>query len=140
MALLGAGLAVGPPLGIASVVAFSFVMVRVFTMFGARISMKNMFAVVAYAGVPMILSLVFVFPVELAIFGIALFQNPSPMAVQPVVYATLLGMHLLAVVWFWTLIVDGIIVSGGFTRRRALYVAAGVMSLTCACAVALHFV
>jgi hypothetical protein len=140
MVLLGAGLAAGPSLGMVCALGFGALVMKLTNMVGQRVSMRNAFAVVAYAGVPVICSLVFVFPVEMAIFGIYFFgTNPSPMVLKPVEYLVLLGLDSLAVVWSLSLLTDGLMVLTGLTRRRAVLATLGLAGVVCACVVALHF-
>ena len=140
MVLLGTGLVAGPPLGIMCTLVFSAVVAKLTNMVGQRVSMRNTFAVVAYAGVPVICSLVLVFPVEMAIFGSYFFgTNPSPMVLKPAEYLILLGLDSLAVVWSLSLLADGLMVLTGLTRRRAVLATVGLAGVVCVCAVALNF-
>ncbi len=130
-ALLAAGLVAGPFLGLLFVPLFSVMMVWLGKVLGGKAGFRNMFGVVAYASVPVVLSLVFVFPIEVAIFGGYLFDNnPPPLVINPVVYVTLLGLDTLAVLWSWLLVVEGAIIAHGFTRGRALLLTAILVALT----------
>jgi hypothetical protein len=130
-ALLGAGFVAGPIVGLLFVLVFSLVMIWLGKVLGGKATLRNMFAVVAYASLPIILTLVFIFPVEVAIFGAYLFDNnPPPLVINPVVYVTLLGFDTLAVIWSWLLIVEGVIVAHGFTRARAMILTGMLLALT----------
>ena len=81
------------------------------------------FAVTAYASVPVVLSLLLVFPVELAVFGLDLFRaNPHPMVIDPVAYVALMFLDGLAVLWSVILLLLGVQVITGVPRGRALVV------------------
>ena len=92
---------------------------------GGKGGFRNTFAVLAYAHVPVVLSLCFVFPVELAIFGRYLFDaNPSPMVISPVLYLALLGLDAAALVWTVLLMIEGLAVAHTITRERGVVVVA----------------
>jgi hypothetical protein len=121
--LLGAGLIVGPPLGILTVFASSITSVQIVRALGGKATLKNMITVLAYASAPIIFSLVLVFPLEVAIFGLYFFgNNPPPIVIKPVVYVVLLGIEILSVVWFCLLLVVGTMVATGFSRVRSLFI------------------
>ncbi len=141
LTLVGAGLLIGPIVGILFVLAFAFFSVRTTKALGGKATLKNMSAVVAYSSVPIILSLVLVFPVEIAVFGLDFFgNNPPPMVIKPVVYVALLSMDFLAVGWFFLLLVEGTAVATGFSRLRSLIVTLGSGGLAGLGLVAFHFV
>jgi hypothetical protein len=129
--LLAAGFVAGPLVGLLFVFLFSLIMVWLGKALGGKGVRRNMFAVVAYASFPIVLTLVFVFPIEVAIFGAYLFDNnPPPLVINPVAYVTLLGLDALGVIWSWLLVVEGAIVAHGLTRGRALLLAAMLIVLT----------
>ena len=141
LTLIGAGLLIGPIVGIIFVLALGFFSMRTTKALGGKTSLKNMSAVVAYSTVPIILSLVLVFPVEIAIFGLDFFgDNPPPMVIKPVVYVMLLAMDFLAVGWSLLLLVNGTAVATGFTKLRSLSVALASGGLAGLVFVAFHFV
>lgn len=119
--LLGAtGLILGPPVGLVLVGLFAVAMTRVSRMLGGKASLRNSHAVAAFATIPIVCSLVLVFPVELAVFGFDLFRsNPHPMVINPLAYTTLIGFNALAIAWSWWLVLEGAIVANSFTRLRA---------------------
>jgi len=131
--LLLSGLLAGPLLGIAFVFLFSAVMILLDRLLGGRATLRTTFGVVAYSAMPIVLSLVLVFPIEVAIFGIDLFDNnPSPLVIKPFIYITLLGFDTLAVLWAWLLLIEGAIVANGFTRARSWELAGLVFLVTVA--------
>lgn len=137
--LLLTGVVSGPFVGIAFVFVFSAVMIILGRLLGGKATRRNTFGVVAYASMPIVLSLVLVFPIEVAIFGLDLFDNnPSPLVIKPFVYVALLGFDSLAVAWSWLLLIEGSIVANGFTRARSWQLAGLVFLLTVAGAYAIR--
>jgi hypothetical protein len=131
--LLLTGLVAGPFVGIAFVSLFCAVMIVLGRLLGGKATRRNTFGVVAYASMPIVLSLVLVFPIEVAIFGLDFFDNnPSPLVIKPFVYVALLGFDSLAVLWSWLLLIEGSIVANGFTRAHSWQLAALVFLLTVA--------
>ena len=78
-----------------------------------------------YASVPIVYSLVLVFPIEIAIFGPYFFSdNPPPLVIDPVAYIVLLGFDGAAVLWSLALLIEGTVVVNGFSRVKAAILAA----------------
>lgn len=129
--LAGAGLVLGPPVGLAVIGLVAAVTAMLIRRLGGTAGFRTVHAVTAYAVMPVVCSLVLVFPAELAVFGFDIFRtNPHPMIINPPAYMTLVALDALAVCWMWFLVLEGIIVAGGFTRLRALVVAL-VLLLLC---------
>ncbi len=125
LVLLGAGLLAGPLVGILFALTSAFLLRGIARLFGGRSTFKNMLSVFAYAMVPVLFSLVFVLPVEVAIFGSFFFDgNPSPLVISPILYLALLGFDAIAALWSWVLLVVGTKVVHGFAMPRALAVIA----------------
>ena len=121
--LIGAGLVAGPPLGILFVALTSLLLAAIIRMFGKRAAFRNLFAVVSYAAAPIILSLVAVFPLEVAVFGLDFFgQNPSPMVIKPLVYVTLLLLDGLAILWSWILLSIGVSAASSLGGLKSILV------------------
>jgi hypothetical protein len=128
--LVGAGLVVGPAAGVVFVLLFSFLLLLSGRMLGGRGSYRNVRAAAVYASAPIVYTLVFVFPIEIALFGLYFFSdNPPPLVINPVAYLVLLGMDGAAVLWSLLLLVEGAGVVNGFGRWRALAASAIVLSL-----------
>jgi len=107
--LLGIGLLVGPPLGNLLIALCSVVVRFILRIKGVRISFRTGFALLSYAGVPVVASLIAVMPVEIAVFGMFFFDNnPPPMVINPGAYLGLLALDTLAGCWSIVLIVLGI--------------------------------
>jgi len=140
LTLLLTGALIGPAIGLAIAAVFAVLMLRLGRLLGGKPTYRGMYAVVAYASVPIVLTLIFVFPIEIAIFGPYWFDNnPPPLVINPVLYVTLLGFDALGVIWAWLLLIEGSIVANGFSRARSFLLAAAVFLLTAAVVVALRF-
>lgn len=136
--LLG-GLLAGPVAGILFVLLCSMVLAVCARMLGGKATVRNTRAVVAYSAVPIVFALVFVLPVEVAVFGLSFFDNnPSPLVLKPVEYVTLIGLDVLATLWSWVLLVEGIVVANGFTRLKSAMAGLVVLLLTGLLTVGLH--
>ena len=129
--LVGSGLLAGPPAGILLISVLSVVVHRLGKLLGGHGSYRNVRAVVTYAAVPIVYSLVVVFPVEIALFGTYFFSNnPPPLVINPAAYIVLLGMDGAAVLWSLVLLVEATMVVNGFGRGKALIVTCAVVCLT----------
>lgn len=128
--LVGAGVILGPFAGILTTFVFSLLVHRVGRMLGGRGSFRNVRAATVYASVPIVYSLVLVFPIEIAIFGSYFFSdNPPPLVINPAAYIVLLGFDGAAVLWSLLLLIEGTVVVNGFTRGKAAVVAAVMVAL-----------
>ena len=140
-ALIAAAVLLGPPLGILFVLVMAGVLRLSTKLLGGRASQKNMFAALAYALLPMVLSLVFLVPLEIAIFGADFFgTNPPPMVIKPVEYSILLGLKALAWLYAVFLLVGATLAASGLQPRKSVPVAAIVLMLLGAGVAAVHFV
>jgi hypothetical protein len=138
--LLLGGLIAGPVVGILCGLLISVVLALFARMLGGKATIRNTFAVLAYSTVPIIFSLVFILPVEVAVFGLSFFDNnPSPLVLKPVEYVILIGLDVLATLWSWFLLVEGIVVANGFTRIRSALAGAVVLVLAGLSAMGLHY-
>jgi hypothetical protein len=128
-----AGTVAGIPLGISLVWLLSswggFLSKRL----GGRGGGKNFFAVIAFAGAPLMYALVLVLPAELAVFGKYLFdRNPDPMAMKPGVYLALAGFDVLSALWAAGLLHVGLSEASGIRRWRGLVLTLGVLGCAAA--------
>jgi|WetSurMetagenome_2_1015567.scaffolds.fasta_scaffold272603_1 hypothetical protein len=112
--LLGIGLLVGPPLGNVFVALCGAVIGFILRARGINLTSRNTRAVLAYACVPLVASLLVVMPLEIAIFGSYFFDNnPPPMVINPVAYIGLVGLDALAGVWSVILLMLGLRYAAG---------------------------
>jgi hypothetical protein len=122
--LVLAGIVIGPLLGIVFVSLLAL-FIRMFGRFlGGKGSFKNVFAVVAYAASPILYSLVLVFPIEIALFGIYFFgNNPPPSVINPIAYYALTGLDAIATVWSGVLLISGLRIALGLSKGKGMAVA-----------------
>ncbi|MBP1655504.1 MAG: hypothetical protein H6Q31_105 [Bacteroidetes bacterium] len=105
--IIGLGLLVGPVLGLLVVGTLALLVTLVAPKLGGSLKFRNGFAVLAYAAVPVVMTLVVVFPIELGVFGIYLFDNnPPPIVLNPVAFIVLTGIDGVAACW--SLVLSGI--------------------------------
>ena len=141
LTLIGTGLIFGPPLGAIFTATFGLIAHRLGRAVGGKTRLWNTFAVVSYGAVPIIFSLVLVFPIKIAIFGIYLFgNNPPPIVLQPLMYIVLVGLDVLAVLWSWLLVVEGTVVSNSLSRGKAFVLTLASIVMIGVCAYAVSFV
>lgn len=109
LTLLGIGLLAGPPLGNLFVALCAVAVRFILRLGGVTLAFRNTFAVLAYAGVPLVSTLLLVFPLQVAIFGAYFFDNnPPPMVINPVAYIGLMGLDALAAAWSVVLLLLGL--------------------------------
>jgi hypothetical protein len=107
--LLGIGVLIGPPLGNLMIAVFANVARFILRFGGAALSFRNAFAIIAYAGIPIVATVVLVLPLELGIFGTYFFDiNPPPIMLNPAAYIGLLGLNAVAVIWSVALCIVGL--------------------------------
>lgn len=128
--LLAIGVAAGLVAGIILVMLFAWILTTLGRLAGGKASFRNMRAVTAYALVPVVASLVVIFPLEVAIFGKYFFDaNPPPMVMNPIVYLALLAFDAAALLWSFVLLVIGTEVAAGIHRVRSIVVCLAVPAL-----------
>ncbi len=127
--ILGIGLLAGPVLGAILFFVLSRILTIVTPIGGRKVNGRNARALLAYSAVPIVLSLVLVFPIEIAVFGVYLFDtNPPPMVLNPMAYIVLVGLDALAVLWSAFLVWTGIRVMAGSSWWFALLLGAGCVA------------
>jgi hypothetical protein len=116
---------VGPVLGAVLFFVLARFLTLVTPMGGRKVGTRNAFALLAYSVVPVVLSLVFIFPIEIAVFGVYLFDtNPPPIVLNPMAYIVLVGLDGIAALWSAVLAWIGIRVMSGSGRGFALVLTA----------------
>ncbi len=138
--LVGAGLVLGPFAGVLFTFLFSLIVLVVGRLLGGSGSYRNVRAATVYASVPIVYSLVLVFPIEIAVFGPYFFSdNPPPLVINPVAYIVLLGFDVAAIVWSLVLLIEGTVVVNGLSRGKAAVLTAIMLSLTSLAVYGLRF-
>jgi hypothetical protein len=101
-------LIIGIPLGIGLCPLVSLFHWIVSKLFGGRSTFRTSIGLSSYALIPIILSLVFVLPIELMTFGMYLFTfNPHPITIKPTLYIILIGFDIALVFWSYILLIVG---------------------------------
>lgn len=140
--LLGAGLALGPPAGIAVVLLVSSTIVVYSRITGTHTRLRDAYAVAAYASVPLILTSILFLPLEVMSFGPYFFaRNPSPYLIRPFSYVTFLALDGAFAVWSLILLCVGIrVLFGAGWIKSAGAVAAVLLMAGLTVAALLHSV
>ena len=124
--LIGLGILTGPFLGLAVVTLLALWAKWLLRRMDRKIAFRNAFAVLAYAAVPVVISLVIVFPLEIAVFGIYFFdKNPPPIVLNPVAFIILVGIDAIAAGWSVVLSGIGMRALAGLSRLRS-----GILALS----------
>jgi len=124
-----AGMAWGPVFGVLFTALLASVAWAAGRVLGQPAPWWNVFAVTSYAAVPVVLTLFFVYPVEVAVFGIEFFgTNPPPMVINPVVYVGLIAFDTAAVILATLLLGAGAAEAHRLPRWKAALVAGAVLA------------
>lgn len=124
-------LVTGPITGIIVVMALSLVAFLGLRVQKMSVKYRDINAIVSYASFPIILSIVFIFPVEVGIFGMYLFTNePSPFSINPLAYSLVIGLDVLLVIWSLVILFIGLrIISGSIIRLLIIWILVIVSAL-----------
>ncbi|MFZ2322894.1 MAG: hypothetical protein WAV89_04260 [Ignavibacteriaceae bacterium] len=81
---------------------FSFLQKAVYSRLDIKLRFKDIYAMNVYSFIPLIISLFFIFPVELVVLGGDIFSNnPNPFQIKPTISYSLLGFEII--VFFWSI-------------------------------------
>ncbi|GJQ20934.1 MAG: hypothetical protein HBSIN02_12890 [Bacteroidia bacterium] len=130
MDVLPFAFAAGLALGLLSAVLLTFLYHGVVRMLGSPRKVKQSYAMLAYALVPIVLSVIVVLPIELMTFGMFLFtSNPNPAVIKPASFYILISLDALAALWTIILAVKGTRIIHGFTAPRAVLAVGIVLAI-----------
>lgn len=108
LTLLIGGLAAGPPAGVVLTVLMSVILWASLRVARITVRFRNLFAVLAYSTVPVLLGVVFILPLEVFSFGRYFFSlNPPPWLLKPVSYYAFVGLGYAVGAWTFALAVIG---------------------------------
>jgi hypothetical protein len=100
--------------------SFALLLVASSKMVGGKGRFVDTLALVAYAMIPVVLSVLLLLPVELLTFGMFMFtSNPPPASLNPVSFYLLTGLDAMVGVWMLALLVVGGAVVHRYSRPRA---------------------
>lgn len=112
----------GPVTGIVTIMLFSMVVSVCLRLMKTNVGYRDVRAVASYSGFPIILSVLFIFPVEVGLFGMNLFTGePSPFSINPVVYSMVIGLDVVLILWSVIVLLIGLKILSG---RVSLAIAA----------------
>jgi hypothetical protein len=97
---------------------------------GNKSSFRNSLGITSYSLLPIVLSLLFVLPIELLTFGMYFFTfNPPPITIKPISYMLLIGLDVALAVWSWVLLIIGTTVGGQISLWKSILISAIVYGL-----------
>ncbi len=121
---------IGLPFGIALCPIVSLLHCSLSKLFGSKISFRNSLGITSYSLTPVIISLIFVLPVELLTFGIYFFTfNPPPITIKPISYILLVGLDIALIVWAWILLIIGTYVGNQIPLWKSIFISSAVYGL-----------
>lgn len=127
--ILALVLILGPITGIVIIMLLSLVAFISFQIRNLSLNYRDVRAVISYAGFPVILSVLFIFPVEVGIFGMYLFTNePSPFSINPVVWGIIAGLDGILIVWSIVLVYIGFRVLTGISVTALLVIVLTILA------------
>ena len=102
------GTLIGIPFGIALCPIASSLHWGLSKIFDNKASFRNSLGITSYSLTPIVISLLFVLPIELLTFGMYFFTfNPPPITIKPVLYMLLIGFDIALALWSWILLIIG---------------------------------
>lgn len=140
-AILGAATVVGPFIGMGLLSVGAFIVKFLTRPIGGIATTRNMWAALSYATMPMVIALVFLAPVELAIFGKYFFGvNPPPSVIKPTEYSVILGLKGAVFLHWFFLSVVGVMAANAFKKGKALPVALILLGLAALVMIGVNYV
>jgi hypothetical protein len=131
--LVAIGLFLGLPAGLLLIVLLGIGVRAVLKLGKVTLSARNCRAVIAYAALPLVATVMIVLPMEIAIFGRFFFDNnPPPMVIDPVAYVGLLGIEAAAVIWSFVLLMIGLRAASGSSWPVAIVAACSIIGAVAA--------
>jgi hypothetical protein len=121
---------IGIPLGVALCPIGSLLHWSLLRMLGNKTSFRDSLGITSYSLTPIIISLLFVLPIELLTFGIYLFTfNPPPITIKPMLYIVLIGLDVTLTIWAWLLLVIGTKVGNQISLGKSILISSIVYGL-----------
>ncbi|MGD0038453.1 MAG: Yip1 family protein [Bacteroidota bacterium] len=95
-----------------------------------KASFRNSLGITSYSLIPIIITLVFVLPIELLTFGMYFFTfNPPPITIKPMLYMLLIGLDIALAVWAWILLIIGTKVGNQISLWKSILISSFVYGL-----------
>jgi len=109
ISLLIGGMVAGPPAGAVLTLLMSILLWSALRISRVDVRFRNLYAVLAYCTVPVLLGTVFILPLEVFSFGRYFFSlNPPPWLLKPVSYYVFVGLGYAVAAWTFALAATGI--------------------------------
>ncbi|MCX7612252.1 MAG: YIP1 family protein [Ignavibacterium sp.] len=91
------------------ILIFSFILKFSFKVFKLNSRLIDIYSTVTYSFIPQVFAIIFIFPVEVTVYGELLFSNnPYPYSVKEGVFYVLVGFEILTVIWSVFLMIKAI--------------------------------
>jgi hypothetical protein len=121
---------IGIPFGIALCPIASSLHWGLSSIVGNKISFRKSLGITSYALTPIIISLLFVLPIELLTFGMYFFtSNPPPISIKPILYLVLIGLDIALALWTWILLIIGTKVGNQTSLWKSIFISSLVYGL-----------
>jgi len=124
------GTLIGIPFGIALCPIASSLHWGLSKIFDNKASFRNSLGITSYSLTPIVISLLFVLPIELLTFGMYFFTfNPPPITIKPVLYMLLIGFDIALALWSWILLIIGTNVGNQISLWKSIVINSVVYGL-----------
>ncbi|MGD1045544.1 MAG: Yip1 family protein [Bacteroidota bacterium] len=121
---------IGISLGIALCPLASSIHWGLSVILGSKTSFRNSLGVTSYSLTPIVLSLLFVLPIELLTFGMYFFTfNPPPITIKPILYILLIGLDSALAGWALILLIIGTNVGNQTSLWKSIVISSAVYGL-----------
>jgi hypothetical protein len=121
---------IGIPFGIALCPIVSLLHWGLSRIVGSKTSFRTSLGITSYSLAPIIISLLFVLPIELLTFGMYFFtSNPPPITIKPILYLVLLGLDIILALWTWILLIIGTRVGNQISLWKSIFISSAVYGL-----------
>jgi hypothetical protein len=130
LVLIFLSILIGIPLGIALCPIASSLHWGLSKILGNKASFRNSLGITSYSLTPIVISLLFVLPVELLTFGMYFFTfNPPPITIKPISYMLLIGLDIALTVWAWVILIIGTKVGNQISLWKSIVISSVVYGL-----------
>jgi hypothetical protein len=114
---------IGIPFGLALSPIVSSIHWGLSKILGNKSSFRNSLGITSYSLTPIVISLLFVLPVELLTFGMYFFTfNPPPITIKPIPYIVLIGIDFALIAWAWVLLIIGTKVGNQISLWKSIFI------------------
>ena len=130
LVLIFLAILIGIPFGIALCLIVSLLHWGLLKILDKKASFRNSLGITSYSLTPIIMSLLFILPIELLTFGMYFFTfNPPPITIKPMLYILLVGFDIALAVWAWILLIIGTNVGNQISLWKSILISSVVYGL-----------